>query len=289
LRKICKNENPDIMISFMAEANFRTIAATMFLDIKTLISVRNDPDKEYPNKLYKLMAKILYPLASGCVFQTEDAEKWFSKKIQRKSKIILNHVDKKFYKIHDQGEKKNIVTVGRLEPQKNHELLIEAFAEIANDFPKENLVIYGNGSKRQALYELAKKLGIEDRVYFMGFRLDIQEKIKDAELFVLSSNYEGLPNAVMEAMALGLPVISTDCPCGGARILIDNNINGILVKAGDKEEMANAMRRILSDYSFADYLSHNAKITAKEFEPDKIFESWQNYIEQIAVYANCKR
>jgi len=97
LRKICKQERPDIVVSFMAEANFRAIIATMFLGIKTLISVRNDPNKEYSKKIYRLLAKLLYPFASGLVFQTEEAKKWFSKRIQKKSKVILNHVDEKFY------------------------------------------------------------------------------------------------------------------------------------------------------------------------------------------------
>ncbi|MEL5898976.1 glycosyltransferase family 4 protein [Clostridium sporogenes] len=284
LRKICKKERPDIIISFMAEANFRAILATRFLGIKTLISVRNDPNKEYPNILFKLVAKLLYPLVSGCVFQTEDAQKWFSKRIQKKSKIILNHVDKKFYKIDFKGKRTNIVTVGRLEPQKNHKLLIRAFFRIINEFPKENLLIYGDGSLRKELEELTITLGIEDRVIFKGSSMDIQEKIKDAKLFVLSSDYEGLPNVVMEAMTLGIPVISTDCPCGGPKMLIDDNENGILVKANDTQQMANAMRRVLSEPNFANYLAYNAKIKAKEFESNKVFEKWENYIEQIINY-----
>lgn len=281
LRDICKRENPNIVISFMAEPNFRSIIATMFLKIKTLISVRNDPNKEYPNVLFKFMAKILYLFVSGCVFQTEDAKKWFPKKVQRKSQIILNHVEQKFYEINYNGKRKNIITVGRLEPQKNHKLLIESFAKIANDFPNENLVIYGDGSQRQILKELTKTLGIENRVIFMGTSKNIQEKIKDAKLFVLTSKYEGLPNAIMEAMTLGIPVISTDCPCGGPRILIHNNKDGILVKIDNIEEVSNVMRKVLSNPDFANYLSYNAKIRAKEFEPNKVFKIWENYVDRI--------
>jgi glycosyltransferase involved in cell wall biosynthesis len=281
LRNLCKIEKPDIVISFMAESNFRAIIATSFLGIKNLISIRNDPSKEYPNILYRLIAKVLYSLASGCVFQTEDAKKWFPKRIQRKSKIILNHVDEKFYQVDFKGERRNIVTVGRLESQKNHKLLIEAFAKIVNDFPNENLIIYGDGSQRKSLSELTKAFGIEEKVTFMGTCKDIQEKIKDAKLFVLSSNYEGLPNVVMEAMTLGIPVIATDCPCGGPRMLIHNDKNGILVKVNNIQEMANAMRKVLSNSTFANSLSYNAKIVAKEFEPSKVFEQWENYINII--------
>jgi len=281
LRAICKKEGPDILVSFMAEANFRAILASRFLGIKTLISVRNDPRQEYPGFLFKAAAKILYPLASGCVFQTEDAKKWFSRAVQKKSRIILNQVDEKFYKVNFSGERKDIVTVGRLESQKNQRLLIEAFAQIADHFPEVNLRIYGDGELRQSLAELAKSLGINNRVYFMGACMDIQEKIQNAKLFVLSSDYEGLPNAVMEAMALGIPVVSTDCPCGGPRLLIKNNINGILVKTGDKAELIRAMDRILRDKKFAKKISVNARIRASEFRPGKVFEKWEDFITSI--------
>lgn len=281
LRKICKSERPDIVVSFMAEPNFRAILATRFLGIRTLISVRNDPNKEYSSIIYKLLAKLLYPLASGCVFQTEEAKKWFPAIVQRRSKIILNHVDEKFYEINYVGKRKNIVSVGRLEAQKNHKLLIEAFAKIADDFPTENLIIYGEGSEKQMLQDLTKNLGIKDRVFFMGLSDNIQEDIKDAKLFILASNYEGLPNVIMEAMTLGIPVISTDCPCGGPRQLIDNNVNGILVSVGNIEEMSNAMRNVLNCPSFAEYLGTNAKLSSIEFEPYKVFKVWEKYIQSI--------
>lgn len=281
LREICKKEGPDILVSFMAEANFRAILASRFLGIRTLISVRNDPRQEYPGLLFKAAAKILYPLASGCVFQTEDAKKWFSRKVRKKSRIILNQVDEKFYKVNFNGERRDIVTVGRLESQKNQKLLIEAFAQVVNDYPEDNLRIYGDGELRQSLAGLADSLGISSRVSFMGACMDIQDQIKDARIFVLSSDYEGLPNAVMEAMALGIPVISTDCPCGGPRLLIKNNINGILVNTGNKEELTQAILRLLKDKKFAKKISVNAKIRAMEFRPEKVFGMWEDYIKSI--------
>lgn len=284
LREICKSEKPDIVVSFMAEANFRSIIATMFLGIKTLISVRNDPNKEYPNVLFRFMAKILYPFASGCVFQTEDAKRWFSKKVQRKSKIIMNQVDDEFYQINYNGERKNIVAVGRLEPQKNHKLLIKAFSMIANDFPEEKLIIYGGGSLYNELVKYVDGLGLTARVIFKGPTLNIQNKIYNSKLFILSSNYEGLPNVIMEAMALGVPIISTDCPCGGPRMLIENNKSGVLVKPNDVQDLAYAMKLILSDTCLADYLSKNAKKASKKFESNNVYNTWESYILQITSY-----
>jgi|LSQX01.2.fsa_nt_gb glycosyltransferase involved in cell wall biosynthesis len=278
LRKICKIERPNIVISFLPEPNFRAIIATMFLGIKTIISVRNDPNREYSSIIYKCLAKILYPLASGVVFQTEEAKNWFSKRIRRKSKIILNPVNEKFFKVNFSGKRNNVVTVGRLESQKNHQLLIKAFARVSEEFRDECLLIYGEGSQKRALHELIKSLNLEDRVVFKGISKNLEEEIKDAKVFVLSSDYEGLPNAVMEAMVLGLPVISTDCPCGGPRLLIDHNKSGILVRPNDVEAMAKAIYNVLSNPFFAEQLGMKAKNRAKNFAPDKVFEEWEEYI-----------
>lgn len=282
LRKICKRERPDVVVSFMAEANFRAILATRLLGIKTVVSVRNDPQREYPNFAYKTVAKILFPLASGYVFQTEDAKNHFPRSIQDKSRIILNHVDKKFYKTNYEGDRKDIVTVGRLEKQKNHKLLMDAFAKIAGDFPEDNLSIYGDGSLRQSLSDYAASLGLENRIAFKGLAMDIQEEIKGAKLFVLSSDYEGLPNAVMEAMTLGIPVVSTDCPCGGPRLLIDSGENGVLVPVRDADKLAKAMKSVLEDGCFAGKLSQRARERSLDFAPEEVFGEWEQYILEIS-------
>jgi glycosyltransferase involved in cell wall biosynthesis len=284
LRKICKSEKPDIVISFMGEANFRAIIATRFLRIPTLISVRNDPDKEYEGFLLRVLAKQLFRLADGCVFQTQDAKNWFPNQIKRKSRIILNQVDEKFFKINYLGERKNIITVGRLEPQKNHKLLIRAFHRIAERYQEVNLIIYGDGSLSSELSLYVEKLGLQGRVVLKGATMDIQDKIFDAKLFVLSSDYEGLPNAVMEAMTLGIPVISTDCPCGGPRLLIQNNENGILVPVNDEIKMAHAIDKVLSDSKLYRKLSQNGKLRAAHFEPKVVFKEWNKYVDEIIDY-----
>lgn len=281
IRNICKKEKPDLIVSFMAEPNFRAIIATLFLGVKRLISIRNDPDKEYPNFIYRIMSKILYPLCNGCVFQTKDAQKWFSNKIQNKSRIILNQVDEKFYKVNFDGRRRNIVTVGRLEPQKNHKLLIKSFAKIADKYKDEQLIIYGDGSIKNELINFSEKLGIKERVIFKGRTKNVQDEIKDSKIFTLSSDFEGLPNVIMEAMALGLPIISTDCPCGGPRELIKNGESGILVNTNDLNAMVKAICKIMDDEYFAEKIAANAKIKSQEFESDKIFSQWSEFVEDI--------
>ena len=154
LRQIIKYENPNVSVSFMAEPNFRLLIATLGMKTKKVISVRNDPNYEYPNFIYRFLAKTLYFLADGIVFQTKDAKEWFPKGIQRKSKIILNPVADKFYQVQRNVEKQNIIAIGRYEKQKNFEMLIKAYSLIARMFPEEKLLIYGQGIEKSNLESL---------------------------------------------------------------------------------------------------------------------------------------
>lgn len=280
LRKFIKEEKPDIVISFMAEPNMRTIVACMGLATKKIISVRNDPEKEYPNLVFRFFAKSLYSFADGIVFQTEDAKKWFSKRIQNKSKIILNPIDPVFFETSYNGNRENIVSVGRLVEQKNHKLLIKAFSNISNDID-DNLIIFGEGKLKAELEELIREKKLEKRVILAGITNDIPNAIKKAKLFVLSSNYEGLPNSLMEAMSLGIPVISTDCPCGGPKMLLSSVNTNLLVEQQNEHELSVAMKRILLDRPYANEVSLAVKKQAQLFSTNTVFEAWQTYINDI--------
>jgi glycosyltransferase involved in cell wall biosynthesis len=147
--------------------------------------------------------------------------------------IIPNPINPEFNVKPFSGKRRKIITsVGRLSEQKNQHVLIEAFSRIEKDFPDYELVIYGEGNLRETLENQIKTLKLENKVKLPGVKKNIKNEIYDCSLFVLPSLYEGMPNALMEAMALGLPVISTDCPCGGPRFLI-HNYNGLLVKVNN--------------------------------------------------------
>lgn len=278
LRKQVKKVKPDILVSFMGESNFRAIVSCMGTKTSCVVSVRNDPDREYPNRVFKFLAKFLYRFASGVVFQTEDAKMWFPEKIQKNSQIILNQADIRFYEETSADEHKDIVTTGRLVPQKNHNMLIDAFAKI-KDETEDNLYIYGQGADKEKLEEKINKMGLKNRVFLPGPTSNVPEIVKKSKVFVLSSDFEGMPNSLMEAMVLGCACISTDCPCGGPRYLINNMENGILVPVRDTDKMAESMKLLLSDDELRTKLGESAKEKATEFHPDVIYGKWENYLK----------
>lgn len=277
LRHLCRKEKPDLLLAFMAEPNFRAVMATRGLPVKTVVSVRNDPEREYAGKAGRLVGKYLLPLADGCVFQTRDAKAWFPEKLQKKSAIIYNAVKPEFYEVQRAPVPGEIVTCGRLEEQKNHALLIEAFARVQVRHPDAVLKIYGEGSLRPTLERQIAALGLQGKVQLMGATRDVAAALRTASLFVLSSDYEGMPNALMEAMAAGVPCVSTDCPCGGPRELFGAELADRLVPCKDAAALADAMERALTSPEDGAVFRQRAA----EFAPDKVYGTWGRYLEQV--------
>ena len=280
LRKLIKKYRPRAIVSFMAEPNFRSLLASAFLPVKTIVSVRNDPEREYAGRLGRLVGKILLPLADGCVFQTEQARAWFPRRLQKKSRVIMNQVDESFFSDSGKGPEGYVMTAGRLTRQKNQALLIRAFAAIAPQVEQE-LRIYGEGELRGELEELIKYLGMEKRIKLMGASDNMPQVLAGAGLFVLPSDYEGMPNALLEAMASGLCCIATDCPCGGPETIIDNGINGRLVPVGDEHALRDAMLELLRDEDKRREMGAKARSRAEDFRPEAIFEQWRQYVEIV--------
>lgn len=285
LRKTLNKYKPDVLVSFMGENNFRAITACMGTKTECVVSVRNDPDREYRNKINRFLAKFLYRFSKGVIFQTKDAKEWFPEYIQKKSEVIVNHVDKAFYGDRYAGERKDIVTTGRLVPQKNHELLIDAYAKIA-PYIQDNLYIYGDGQYKKQLQEKIDSLNLSNRVFLPGAVSNVAEIVKQAKVFVLSSDYEGLPNALMEAMVLGVACVSTDCPCGGPAYLIESGKEGLLVPCKDKDSLAKAVKTLVDDDILREKLGKAAMEKSMEFYPDEVFKKWKSFLEGVKVNEN---
>lgn len=280
LRNMLRKDKPDVLISFLREPAIRSVIAGLGINTKIITSVRNVPDKEYPGIRGKFEKTFLLPLSNGCVFQTELAKKEFPKRLQEKSEIIMNDVDESFFRITRQPQK-NIVSVGRLCSQKNHPLLIRAFKHISQKHPEYKLLIYGDGPDRNQLQDLINEYHMSNRIILKGNTAEVATALKFADIFVLSSNYEGLPNALLEALAAGTPSIATDCPCGGPRMIIDHGVNGLLVPVGDEEKLADCIDMLISDSKYREDLSRNAKTISRNYIPESIFEKWRVYIERI--------
>lgn len=274
MRRFFKANKDSRIVSFSTTINMFTILACLGLKNKVVVSERNDPN-QYS---YKWLRNLFYVFGKQFVFQTEDAKLCFSKRIQNRSRVIPNPIGGDMPKTYSGVREKKIAAVGRLEPQKNHKLLIEAFAEFSFKYPEYELHIFGEGKLKEELRLLAKKLEISHNVVFEGFSENVLERIKAYSMYVLSSDYEGISNSLMEAMALGIPCISTDCPIGGSRLCIEHRKNGLLVPVGDKGALRKAMETLV-DSSFAETLGEKACLIREKFSEDTIIKMWNGILE----------
>lgn len=283
LRKIIKSEMPDACLSFLGGCNLRLLACMSKSNkTKRIVSVRNDPNKEYSKMwLFKQVVNHLFKRADGIVFQTEDASLYFKKKIREKSKIICNPVDSRFFNCKRKESKYDVVTLGRISSQKNHLLLINAFKLLVKDLPNVELHIFGIGPLEKELREKVEEYNLKNNIYFEGNVPNTEVVLSETKLFVLSSDYEGMPNALMEALAVGVPCISTDCPCGGPKMLIENGINGILVPCGDVNSLYLQMKRMLTNSDFREKIAVVAKEKSLMFETNRILNEWDCFFKTI--------
>lgn len=280
MREYFKANKDSIIISFGPGTSFFAVAADLFLNHSLIISERNDP-AACP---YPLLRNLVYGRAGRLVFQTEDAMKCFPKSLQKKGAIIPNPIGKNLPEPWFGEREKTIVSVGRLEEQKNHRMLLEAFSIFYKTHSDYTLHLYGKGHLLDELQQYAKELDISDAVVWEGFQKDVLTKIRKAGIFVLSSDYEGVSNALLEAMAVGLQVISTDCPIGGSRMCIRHGENGLLVPCKDSQSFAKALNQMADNPDWAKELGKKAAQIREDFSEEAVADMW---IEQMDKA--CKR
>lgn len=260
-------KNKDCYIfSFCVRGSIFSVLAAAGIPHRLLISERNDPTRISGQRLRDWS----YRKAEKLILQTEDMKRCFPDDIQRKSSVIPNPVSTDMPEPFTGERKKQIVAVGRLQPQKNHKLLIDAFADFHKRYPDYELHLFGIGELEEDLRHQAEALHIADKVIFRGFSSNVQKEIWDSAMFVLSSDYEGISNSMIEALTMGVPVISTDCPVGGSRTYIENDVNGILVPVGDKNALSEAMIKIVENPQFARMISANGAKIREQYGLEKI-------------------
>ncbi|WP_044930694.1 glycosyltransferase [Butyrivibrio sp. AC2005] len=287
---------PDLILSFLGKNNVMALQSAISLGIPVVVSVRATPSEEYASFGLKASMKVLFPAAAGVVVQTNGAMEFFGPLIKSKCKVLPNAINEEFI-AHEvvpfEDRKKVIVSVGRLDENKNQKLVINAFSYFVKKHPDYRLMIYGDGPTRELLTKLCGKLDILDetgkgadgKATFMGSVDRIADRISDAEIFVLTSKTEGMPNALIEAMSLGLCCISTDCPCGGPADLIQNGRNGILIPMDSDVKMAtnifNTLERLAEDPAVARRMGGAALEVREKYNPDRVNEMWREYFEEL--------
>ena len=278
LRKLVKEINPDVLISFMTLNNIIAIISTLGVKVPLICS-----ERIYPGVIKGILShlrRLTYPLSEGFVFQTEYAKEFFNTKIQNRSTVIFNPlVDN----IPERSEStvKSVVTAGRMTLQKNHALLIKAFKLFLEKHPDYKLIIYGKGEEKANLEILIKDLNLQNNVILPGTSNTLLKDISNASMFVLSSDYEGMPNVLAEAMAIGLPCVSTDCVGGGAKALIEDRVNGILVPCGDEKLLCDAMIEIVSNEELGRKLGSEATKIKDSLSSNNIANQWLDYIHKV--------
>lgn len=288
LRRFITTERPDVIVSFLSNVNVATIVASVGLGIPVIVCERIDPFALPTSKFLRITCRLTYPLADALMVQTQAvATKYASTGWPlRRVRVIPNPVPGQMLDIQQYGgvgEKKCLLTVGRLAEQKQFGMLIKVFATLARRNTNWSLRIAGEGPLRSVLQRQIITLGLEGRVELTGRIINIGEELAGADAFVLTSAYEGFPNALLEAMAVGLPCVTFDCPSGPREISMDGQV-ALLVPLNDELALGVALERLMLDAVLRQTLGSGARASVIErFALDKVLRQWDLLFKEVEV------
>lgn len=281
-----RDTSPDIVLSFSNHMNVLTLLASCGLGLPVVVSERNNPRAKPMRFPHSLFRRLLYPRARGFVSPSADLVKMFPYMRAVRTYVIPNPVasiaprNRSPDELGLRADGPRIFTMGRFAPQKGFDILLKAFSILASRFPMAELVILGDGELREELSALARTLKISDRVVTPGAVDSPQDWLIHASCFVLSSRHEGFPNALLEAMALGLPCVATDCETGPREIIQDRQ-NGLLIPVDDELALSTAITEILTDEELARRIGEQAKGVHERFGPNAILDVWEQSLCEI--------
>ncbi len=277
IRSSIKRGDYNVIIGFAVIPSILCSLAGIGLDCPVVVCERNDPDI-YPKK-WKLVREVAYKFAQGAVFQTKQASEYFGSRFSFYRTVIQNPLELTKVPLGtSENRRKVIVNTSRLTTAKNHHLLIKAFSKVCRDFPDYKLEIYGDGPLKGSLEDYISCLGLTNRINLYDATPNVLEQIKDSELFILTSNHEGFPNSLAEAMAVGIPSISTDCRIGGPRDMINNGKNGLLVEVDDLSGLERSIRKLLGSEELRRQLSLNSVNIRTQLDANNIVREWISFI-----------
>lgn len=273
---------PDVIVSFGFVCNVNSVPALIGVKYPLVLCERNDPVFDPRRTGERFSRWLLYRLADGYVFQTEKIKSYFSKKIQKKAVIIENPLIQPDTKWDSCAHSKSIATVARLDNfQKDHIVMFNSFKKFLRDFPEYTLDVYGDGPDKKQYEEIIADMGLSNKIILHGKSNSAIKEIANSEIFLFTSRYEGMPNALMEAMSIGMPCISTDCGGGGAKILFDMTQSGILVPVGDIDAISQALVRLVQDDKLKFDLSRKALQINIYLDKWRIGEKWEAFLRAM--------
>lgn len=280
LRKYLKQQKPDVVIPFTEGVYCFTILSLLGTGIPIIASERLDPAAMSTTR--KVLKRLLLPFADWLVVQTQSIKEYFPESIQKKTSIIYNPVNEESLSPalpSREGRLNRIISVGRLYPQKNQAMMIRAFAKVADEFPDWQLVIFGEGPLRAELEFLVSSFKLQNRVFLPGRTEHVIEELRKSKIFCMSSDYEGMSNAMIEAICVGLPIISTNV--SGTEELIRDGENGFIVEIGGEERFTICISQLISSPSLQDNMSVKNIQLAKIFNIDHIVDEWISLINTV--------
>lgn len=289
VRKYVKEIRPECCVSFLLDSNIFNTLACVGLKTKSVICERNDPFKP---KYYKLkIARPLFRLANGGVFQLPKVAEYY-KNIKAPTAVIPNPVvSNNSVQMESYANRPNVaITIGRIDlEQKRLDVLVNAFSAFLKYKPDYKLLIYGdtrNLKEMDELKSMISRLKLEDKVLLKGYTAIPQEVMKDAKFFVITSDFEGIPNSLIEAMSIGLPCVATDCRPGGAAFLIQDGVNGLLAPCGDEKTVSEKMLFLADHPIDAEKYGLEAKKITDTYSEQKIAALWENYLRSLCNAPN---
>lgn len=284
LKSFLTKEKIDIIIGFTKYPNFMACITGKMLKIPVIIAERGDPCVDYQSALLdKLFLKVIAK-AEGAVFQTVEAGKFYPQKLQNRSAVVPNPIFLTEVPGIAPVEKRNktIVSIGRLDNiQKRYDVMLDAFKLFSAKHNDYQLLIYGSGLDNERIIDWVREKALEDKVLLMGVSKNPINDMVPEGIFLITSDYEGISNSLLEAMAVGMPVVSTDCTPGGARMLIKDHVNGLLVPIRDPQSISNALCEYVENPVLATKCGKEAKKVLIDFSKDRIFSLWYNFINKV--------